>query len=202
MAMLTVMGLFNYDDTIFNSLYLPTGVDRQTVIDTIVMETAELDCLYPSPAFMKQAITIWGNTMKPTFDRIWTAINLEYNPIENYDRQETESSTANREHGGKDISQGNTIDSGSLTNKIAGFDSATLVDHDESISSASGTDRTELTHGETIEDITSRTSRVHGNIGVTTSQQMLESELDLAPRLNFYRFIAEEFKKRFCILVY
>lgn len=202
MAMLTVMGLYDYDNTIFNSLYLPTGVDRQTVIDTIVLETSELECLYPSPAFMKQAVTMWGNTMKPTFDRIWTAINLEYNPIENYDRQETESSTANREHGGKDISQGSTIDSGSLTNKVAGFDSSTLVDHDESVSSATGTDRTELTHGETIEDITSRTSRIHGNIGVTTSQQMLESELDIAPRLNFYRFIAEEFKKRFCILVY
>ena len=118
------------------------------------------------------------------------------------DRMESESSTANREHGGKDISQGSTVDSGSLTNKVAGFDSATLVDHDESISSASGTDRTELTHGETIDDTASRTSRIHGNIGVTTSQQMLESELDIAPRLNFYRFIAEEFKKRFCILVY
>lgn len=202
MAMLTVMGLYNYDNTIFNTMYIPVGADRQIIIDTIIMETAELECIYPSPAFMKQAVTMWGSTMQPTFDRVWSAINIQYNPIENYDRQETESSTANREHGGSDISQGSTIDSGTLTNKIAGFDSATLVDHDESISSATGTDRTELTHGETIEDTTSRTSRIHGNIGVTTSQQMLESELDLVPRLNFYRFIAEEFKKRFCILVY
>lgn len=46
-----------------------------------------------------------------------------------------------------------------------------------------------------------RASKVHGNIGVTTSQQMIEQEREVA-KFNLYELIAEEFKCEFCILVY
>ena len=61
-----------------------------------------------------------------------------------------------------------------------------------------------MQHGEKIEDSTSNshTSRIHGNIGVTTSQQMLEQELEVAPKLNITNYIVDSFKKRFCLLVY
>lgn len=214
MAMLTIMGMYNYDSTIFDSLTLPEGLNKNTAIEEIVMECAELECLYPSVPFLKRAVGIWSATMQSSFSRVWSAMNLEYNPIENYDRQEQETTTGTRQHSGQDVTTGSNSDtrtvsdSGSVQNKIAGFDASALVDHDSGTSSRSGTDsttgtdRTELTHGEKIADAGTRTSRIHGNIGVTTSQQMLESELDLVPRLNFYRYLAEEFKRRFCILVY
>lgn len=47
-----------------------------------------------------------------------------------------------------------------------------------------------------------RQSNISGNIGVTTSQQMLEQELLVAPKLNVYNYIMESFKKRFCIEVW
>lgn len=43
--------------------------------------------------------------------------------------------------------------------------------------------------------------RMHGNIGVTTSQQMLESELDIA-KWNLYDEIADLFISEFCIYLY
>ena len=43
--------------------------------------------------------------------------------------------------------------------------------------------------------------RTHGNIGVTTSQQMLQSELDIA-RFNLYDEAADLFLSEFCIYVY
>lgn len=51
---------------------------------------------------------------------------------------------------------------------------------------------------------TIRTPNLHtrGNIGVTTSQQMLESELDLIPRLDVVDYIADDFKDEFCLYVY
>ena len=214
MAMLTIMGMYNYDSTIFDSLTLPEGLNKTTAIDEIVMECAELECLYPSVPFFKRAVGIWSATMQSSFARVWSAVNLEYNPIENYDRQENETTTGTRQHSGQDVTSGSNSDTrtisdnGSVQNKIAGFDASALVDHDSGTSSrngtdsTTGTDRTELTHGEKIADAGTRTSRIHGNIGVTTSQQMLESELDLVPKLNFYRYLAEEFKRRFCILVY
>ena len=214
MAMLTIMGMYDYDNTIFDSLTLPEGLNKATAIDEIVLECAELECLYPSVPFLKRAVGIWSATMQSSFSRVWSAMNLEYNPIENYDRQEDETTTGTRQHSGQDVTSGSNSDTrtisdnGSVQNKIAGFDASALVDHDSGTSSRSGTDsttgtdRTELTHGEKIADAGTRTSRIHGNIGVVSSQQMLESELDLIPRLNFYKYLAEEFKRRFCILVY
>lgn len=234
MALLTVMGLYNYDNTIFDNLMLPDGVDKPTLVDNIILETAELECIYPTPVFLKTAIGLWSNVQFLTWDRVYTAMNLEYNPIENYDRQETETTTGTRAHSGRDTTtrsgtvsetgsttastQGTASESGTTTNKIAGFDSTTLVDHDSSTgsntrqasdsstgsSTRSGTDSStqELTHGEQIADSGSRTSRIHGNIGVTTSQQMLQSELDLAPNLNIYQYITADFRKRFCVEVY
>ena len=62
----------------------------------------------------------------------------------------------------------------------------------------------EYSMGHKIDDEseTTRTSRIHGNIGVTTSQQMLEQELEVAPKLNIMNIIIESFKNRFCLLVY
>ena len=45
-------------------------------------------------------------------------------------------------------------------------------------------------------------SRVHGNIGVTTSQQMLISELDLVPRLDLIKYISDNYAAEFCLGVY
>ena len=44
-------------------------------------------------------------------------------------------------------------------------------------------------------------ARLFGNIGVTTSQQMLQSELDIA-RGNIYEHIADLFCEEFCVMVY
>lgn len=45
-------------------------------------------------------------------------------------------------------------------------------------------------------------TRAYGNIGVTTSQQMLEAELDVTRKLNVYKHIARDFKEKYCVLVY
>ena len=60
------------------------------------------------------------------------------------------------------------------------------------------------TYGHVITDSTGTLtqSTISGNIGVTTSQQMLESELELAPKINTFNFIIESFRNRFCLLVY
>lgn len=42
----------------------------------------------------------------------------------------------------------------------------------------------------------------YGNIGVTTSQQMLTQELDIVSRLDLIDYIADDFKSEFCLYVY
>lgn len=47
-----------------------------------------------------------------------------------------------------------------------------------------------------------KTSRIHGNIGVTTPAQMLRGDLEIYPDLNLIHRIVEDFVTEFCIMVY
>lgn len=60
-----------------------------------------------------------------------------------------------------------------------------------------------ITHGESIQTTSGglHELRAHGNIGVTTTQEMIKQEREIS-RFNVYDFIIEDFKMRFCILVY
>lgn len=46
------------------------------------------------------------------------------------------------------------------------------------------------------------TGRTHGNIGVTTNQQMIEQELDLLAKFNIYDWIAKQFCADLMLLIY
>ena len=252
-AELSVLGLYNYDASIFDNMSYPDGFttqDKTDFVDNLLMELAELEVIYTDPAFFKMAVAKWSKKEATTWNRIYTAAQLEYNPIENYDRQEseTEVTDGSRQHSGtdtitnsgKDTTQDSGTDSSTgtgsrttnntgtdtTTNNIAAYDTNTLVTHDTSALlhghsiSDSTSDSTSVTHGkkselthghveatqhgEKIEDDISRNkiSRIHGNIGVTTSQQMLTQEIEVAPKLNIMNYMIDSFKNRFCVLVW
>ena len=249
----SILGLYNYDNTLFANMAYPTGFtadDKATLTNNLLMELAEMEVVYPDVDFMKSAIGFWSAKEVVTWNRVYAAAQEEYNPIENYDRQEssTDVTDGTRQHSGTDTSSttvdNDVVHSGSdvtansgtdtttnsgtdtTTNQIASYDSTVLQTHDTSsllhghmestqhgMSSTLShgehvaTDETvsgSMTHGEKIDDdITlTHTSRIHGNIGVTTSQQMLEQELIVAPKLNTINYIIESFKNRFCLMVY
>lgn len=245
-SLLSIMGLYEYDPSLFDNMVLPEGLNKETVIDAIMQDCMELEAVYTSPAAMKTMIGIWSRREQATFERIYQAEQAEYNPIENYDRRQTDS--RQETHSGDDITVGNNAteaersksgtvtgestssgtqsgtSSGNTLHQYAAFDSGTLADQTKDISSQTvsntsgdsveneqtteetGTDsitetsRHTLTHGERVGE--TFTSYIHGNIGVTTSQQMLESELELAPKINTINYVVNSFKMRFCILVY
>lgn len=250
---MSILGLYNYDNTLFANLSVPSdfdSTDKQLLVDNLVTELAELEVVYPTPVFMKSAIGFWSAKELPTWEKIYAAAQAEYNPIENYDRQEssTDVTDGTKQHSGTDSVTNSGTDtltnSGSdtstqsgtdtvnntgtdtTTNQISSYDTANLQTHDTSSllhghsqatiyghvdtfahghveSVLHGLSQATL-HGEKIDDdITqTHTSRIHGNIGVTTSQQMLEQELAVAPKLNVMNYIIESFKNRFCIMVW
>lgn len=62
------------------------------------------------------------------------------------------------------------------------------------------------THGLTISDENNGTEKytehTHGNIGVTTNQQLIEQELELLRHFDIYGFIAEKFESELCLMIY
>lgn len=189
-ASLTILGLYNYDTSIFENLTLPNELDAATAIDSIIFDNAELEIMYPEPSTMKFLIGLWSSRESPLWERLYDAMQLEYNPIENYNRTETWTDSENEE------SSANNSGNSSNTHKVVGYnnESLTNANSDTATLTESGTGERDKT--------TEHTGNVSGNIGVTTSQQMLQQELDIVPKLEIYKVISESFKKRFCLMVY
>lgn len=223
----SIMGLYNWDNTIFDLMQIPSGITKQTLITNLLAELAELEVLYPNAVVMKNLIGIWSNKQIGVWNKLYATTQYEYDPIENYNRYEegtrasegstvhsgTDRHTIDRDSGGTD----RTSETAQNNHFIAGFNSASsgsddgLVKQtrDDATNSSSVTyGRTEditdsLLHGEHVntENEDSHSLHIHGNIGVMTTQQMIESEREI-DRFNMYDIIIDDFKNRFCILIY
>lgn len=118
---MSLLGLYRYDDTIFEYLELPEGMtsdDKDILTNNLLMECAELETLYTDPDFMKWMIGIWSAKELPTWQRVYNAAVAEYDPIENYNRYEesTETVDGTRQHSGNDVRRVITDDASTSTN--------------------------------------------------------------------------------------
>lgn len=225
MSKITLIGLYNFlkdsGDDLFLNLSLPTGIDKEAVVNNILMKGGEFEVLYPEPYFIKSTMVTWSKKWHWTFDKWLKAINIEYNPLENYDR--IEESTDHKTDSGHnnsnrtdtrtdDLSQTtNGSNTGNTENKVSAFDASTYQAHDKTDSTLSNNETVSNTGTQTQTGVLSATnnltsdmthsSRMHGNIGVTTSQQMLQSELDIA-MFNLYDKITDIFLQEYIIPIY
>ena len=212
MSLLTVEGLYNYDNTLFDGFNVPDGLVKQIAIDAILMRTRELEILYPDFTYMKNRITIWSNKYQINWKKLYDTTVLEYNPIENYDRMEDwtdtddETTSSARDNTIKSTSTNEIMNSVNITDQNTAFN-AGLADHAKQITDGDTTENGSITNTEK-ENVNdgrtekhTKTGRAHGNIGVTTSQQMIQSERDLVV-FNLYDVVAESFIENFCLMVY
>ena len=84
----TLMGMYNYDNTIFNEMILPTGIDADLFKSSLLIEKGEFEVLFPNPDFMKNAIKVWSAKWYRTFSEWLRGTQAQFNPIYNYDRYE------------------------------------------------------------------------------------------------------------------
>ena len=179
-ARMSILGLYNYDPSIFDDVNWPGtidpllpdedqvagAIDKQTIIDKILMDNAELSVVYANPYTMKEMLRVWSAINQQTWKRIWDALTAEYNPIHNYDRNEE------------------WTDDGSATTGVVGYNSDKFNDANKVVS------------GNT------RKGRAYGNIGVTTSSQMVNEEVDLRTNRNYVQILSDMFRSEFCVMVY
>lgn len=189
MSRLSIVGLYEYDSTLFADLTPPTGVQKQDIIDSILLECADLELLYPSLNMMKIAIRAWSIREHDTWQKLQDTITVEYNPLWNVDATITETGSSSRERGGSGSG------SGTNTNSVKGYNSSNWSDNEKDASSNSQT----WSEDDSEED--TRTTTRTGNIGVTSSQDLIKQEREVA-MFNIIDYIVGSFKKRFCLLIY
>ena len=207
-ATLSILGLYNYQPTIFDALTIPSSVNRQTLIDCIIMEGAELELVYPNPDLLSRLIGAWSRARLAAWNRMIAALDAEYSPIENSDRTETvtENYKRNLTESGERSSNSNSSTSGnSITSiKKSSYNSGLELTEEDDTDSGDTSENTQSANDSRTmggSDDRSIERRTHGNIGVTTNQEMIDAELKLR-RYDIYNIITTEFLDKFCIGVY
>lgn len=170
-------------------------------MDVILQECGEFETLYPDPDFLQNSIALWGRKYYRTFEKWVKALALEYNPIENYDRLEDWAEEGHGTESGRIDSTGSNAGSTRMDNLTTAYE----TDRPRLANRADGrsSDSTTNTSKSSTESDGSKTrkGRIHGNIGVLTTQEMLQSELQLA-RFTLLQQIADLFKMELCVFVY
>lgn len=186
---ISIVQLYGY--SLFDDIQIPKGINKGLLINAIMDKSAIYEPLYTDETLLKNKIQTFFEKNYRTYQKLYEAYMLDYNPIENYDRKEdlSRTSTSNSNVDTKDNLTDNTV------NKVSPYDSETFK-NDTSINNESTS--TNKRHSNTDEDV-KEVNRIHGNIGVTTTQQMLQSELDIVHKLNIYELIANDFYTEFML---
>lgn len=76
------------NDDLFANLSLPTGIQKDVLVDNILLRGGEFEVVYSDPNFMQYAIGSWSRKWYRTMEKWIAALSIEYAPLENYDRFE------------------------------------------------------------------------------------------------------------------
>ena len=177
----TVLGLYQWSDTLFDHLVLPDGLDRDLLISKILQEASAFELVYPDFAYMQDAIAIWSRSSVDIWTRLYATEKLVYDPIENYNRHEEYSDTHSTSY----------TDDNFVNNQVAGYNSNQLVTQSHVYGENNSNGDMTIKHD----------AHLYGNIGVTTTQQMIAEERD-SVQFCTYDFITNDFLQKFCIQVY
>lgn len=230
----TLKDFIAWDATVLDGVVVPEGMDAELMKNTLYMRCGELTSHWSSPGTFKAATTHWFLTHQWNIQHLYNLLLAEYNPIHNYDRDETITIDVG-ENGGRGYNSevtstgdtsGDSTRTPNLTNtddttvkrNVSAFDSSEYQPRDEDVTDStrteSGTDNIE-SHDETSNNTTTdfqeqtvnnrnenHVNHMEGNIGITTTQQMMQEEIALMKSFNLYDTVASMFEDDMMVLVY
>lgn len=245
-AKITLLGFSRWmsdnSDDLFKAFDdLPAGIDRDVLVNNILLRGGEFEVIYSDPYFMQESIYTWLAKWHRTLEKWLAALAVEYDPLNNYDRHEeytdtegigdteTRSGTRTDSRSGSTSTSsaaatnttGSDTGSQGTENQVSAFDASTYQAKDRSdtttgSTTSSSTGTTSTNSGASLESgsestadtraasrnrLLQHTAHLFGNIGVTTSQEMLSAELSIA-EWNLYDHITDLFLTEYIIPVY
>ena len=165
----TLYNMLQIDETIFDNIRLYEKIDKETCIYEIEKRCLSLTVNCDFPSLFKSFVEQFFRKNYDIFQELWETKLYEYNPIENYDRNETSE----------------RILSNDGENKVSAMNSSDYQPDSKAISNGS-----DVYNG-----------RTHGNIGVTTTQAMIEEQRRVV-RYDFYAEVARMFEDELCVSNY
>ena len=178
MAVMSLMGLYNYDATLLDGLienlpnkngipsdypdsyYTDVTIDSDTVVENLLVECAEFEILYADFNALKRIIKIWSAKEKPVWQKMFNTVCYKYNPIWNKDgkttwteRQtgtgsKTETETGTKSGSGNDTITDDYTSTSDTTNKTSGTGSSSRNGTDETTGKVSAYNSTDFQNRE------------------------------------------------------
>lgn len=103
---LSVLGIYKSHPDLWDNLHLPTQLNtaamKEALIDDIMLETCELETIYPDYEILKYAIGSWSTLRLHTWQKIADALYHQYDPFINFTRDENRTVTETRNLAGSE----------------------------------------------------------------------------------------------------
>ena len=219
-----ILGYFDAGLNYYEPLLISLGTSIESFEQILYMDYLDARPIYKTAEDIQMCFyKVYLKNQKKY--EIWQQVySAEYDPIQNYDRheestktrtpdltQETEAqSQRNQTRTTTDNPQNYTE---TETRSVSPYDSQTMTAAEQYERSASGARNTTETYSgapDTASSTTTTTgtdtdaveSHIYGNIGVTTSQMMLASSLDLADRMRLVQEIEQDIAKELFLQVW
>lgn len=215
---ITMIGMYNYDEKLFDEMTLPPEINREDFINTFLFNYGEFPVMYPSWSILKFAIGVWSKKWYHSIERIIRAMTEDYDPLHNFDRHELYTDTENKTETNT-TSYGSTItetdtreikSDGTNESEVSAYnedqyqpDNKQTINNTESHSGGVETER----DGKDTNDMKGNRGLTHeghlyGNIGVTKSTDMLSDEISVRRNQNILDIVSEMLFKEVCIYTY
>ena len=252
---LSLIGMYNYMPTLFDELTLPDGYNKETFINSLLLEHGEKCVMYSNPDFMHDAIGVWSKKWELELTKIYEALTAKYDPIFNYDRYEEIEDGRTKQYTSKVVGSRKATDKPDYTDNathnetnnrtLGGTETFTASDTNEHTVSADNSSAyqadskdmiinndqttTNNTDNQTVNGSNNRhvqgttqdlnettgtdtsdsesennkhTAHLYGNIGVTTSAQMVTEILKQRFQYNLYATATRLFANELLIGIY
>ena len=190
---MTVKELMLQFEHIFDSVnfFTPVNIHSSDLYLMWVLRYSDFKYISDDVEEIKKYVDILSKIYSDRFTKSVNVLLSDYNPIENYNSTETESMQITEENSSTSeisaTSNGETTTSttGENTETLSPYDSENFNNNSQNTSSgitsenSSSSDISSNTMSGTSSQTNARTLKRSGNIGVTTSQQMIQSEIEL-----------------------
>ena len=180
-----------YNTDLFQDIVLPQKLEKEQLVNTILTDCYDLIPIENDFHLFKSMVDNWFLIRRSDFEKIYIALKEDYNPIHNFDRYEDldENRTVDRTDGYRE--NRNSKDTG----KVSAFNENVYQPRDEN----SVDEDIDSNRNVKDVDVYKTQNHLYGNIGVTTTQQMLNAEIDLRLKNNIYKIITIDFRREFML---
>lgn len=228
--MWTLQSLMDYcknnNIDLFENCTTPAPIDAELLKSYIMLRCGLLQPVYGEPQLFKMQVKMWFDSNQWRMDHLVKMLLADYAPAENifehdhwiegHTGTDTEGGQDSLSHGEKHTLSGKDTDTDTTNTEhsVSAYNSTTYQADSKDqrggsietsygkTDTASGTDTTtygkSFTHGESIEYTRDR----NGNVGVKSSSDLMQEELNLLERFNVYDTLASWFEKANMIQVY